>query len=105
MIAIHDIQERIETYIQDPPLSFMDLDTVRPHELVSQYLLELKGKGTMLSYSDHEIIEAWLVSASSLDDLLVALTDLAPAYLARDPQPRSLAGLKNRVLNRLAQMR
>lgn len=86
-------------------MSFMDLDKVRPQELVSQYLLELKGRGTMLSYTDHEIIEAWLVAAPSVDDLLVALTDLAPAYMARDPQPRSLAGLKTRVLNRLAQMR
>lgn len=86
-------------------MSFMDLDQIRPQELVSQYLLELKGKGTMLCYSDHEIVESWIAAAPSLDDLLVVLSDLAPSYLERVPQPRSLGGLKNRVLNRLAQMR
>jgi hypothetical protein len=90
---------------KDETLSFMDLDNARPQELVSQYLLELKGRGTMLSYSDHEIVEAWLAAARSLDDLLVVLSELAPPYLTREPKPRSLGGLKNRVLSRLAQMR
>ncbi|MEY4631734.1 MAG: hypothetical protein RIQ81_1854 [Pseudomonadota bacterium] len=86
-------------------MSFMDLSAARPQEVISQYLLELKGKGTMLSYSDHEVVEAWLSAAPALDDLLVVLSEFAPAYFARDPSPRSLGGLKNRVLKRLAQLR
>ncbi len=86
-------------------MSFMDLGNARPQELVSQYLLELRGKGTMLCYSDHEVLEVWIAAAASLDDLLVVLSELAPPYLEKIPAPRSMAGLKNRVLNRLAQMR
>jgi len=86
-------------------MSFMDLGSAKPQELISQYLLELKGQGTMLCYSDHEVVEAWIAVAPTLDDLLVVLSELAPPYLSRDPKPRSLGGLKNRVLNRLAQMR
>ncbi len=86
-------------------MSFMDLSAARPQEIVSQYLLELKGKGTMLSYADVEVVEAWLAAAPVLDDLLVVLSEFAPVYFAKDPQPRTLGGLKNRVLKRLAEMR
>lgn len=83
----------------------MDIENIRPQELICQYLLEMKGKGTILAYSDHEIVEAWLAAAPTVDDLLVILAELAPPYMARNPQPRSLAGLRKRVLDRLAGIR
>lgn len=86
-------------------MSFFDLDSANPGEIVSHYLIELAGRGTMLSYADHEIVQVWLAASRDLDELLVVLSDLGPDYFARRPKPRTLAGLKRPVLSRLAKTR
>lgn len=86
-------------------MSYLDIDHANPGEIVSHYLTELAGRGTLLSYSDHEIVGAWLSATRDLDQLLAILSELAPAYFQQNPKPRTLKGLKRQVLSRLSRLR
>lgn len=85
-------------------MSFIDLDKLSPQDLILQYVLECRGSGHFLPYSDHEIIASWLKATTDLDELLLVLSDVLPQFFEGDgkrDKPRSLTGANKLVLRRL----
>lgn len=86
-------------------MSFLDLDKLSPEDLILHYVLEVRGRGHFLPYSDYQIIDEWLLAVKDPDELLLVLADVLPDFFAKKAegggQPRSLAGARRLVLRRL----
>ncbi len=85
-------------------MSLVSYEDLNPEQLISQYVLECRGKGNMIALNDHYIISEWLKAAPSSDKLLLVLADILPEYFAKradKSQPPSLKGLQKKVLKKL----
>lgn len=85
-------------------MSFVDLDKLSPEDLILHYVLECRGRGHFLPYSDYQIIDDWLKVSPDADELLLVLSDVLPSFFQGDGKrdaPRSLGGANRRVLRRL----
>jgi hypothetical protein len=86
-------------------VSFLDLDRLSPADLVAQYVLECRGQGLFLPYTDHAVIGEWLAAAGDPDELLLILADVLPTFYAKAAakgrRPGSLAGVRRLVLSRV----
>jgi len=89
-------------------MSYVDVDTLRPPEMVAQYILACKGQALFLPYQDYAVIDEWLASTPGLDALLLILAEVVPPFFAvQGSRPgartrsRSLGGLRKLVLKRL----
>jgi hypothetical protein len=85
-------------------MSFGDFDQLTPSHLIAQYVLECRGVGQALPYTDYEIIEEWLAAAATADDLLLVLSDILPEFFSGEKKrskPRSLKGARKKVLRKL----
>jgi hypothetical protein len=59
-------------------MSIVDLNSMTPTGLVSQYIVELLGAGHCLSRDDVSRVDQWLTLSGSLDELLLVLEDILP---------------------------
>ncbi len=78
--------------------------TLSSSELVAQYVLECKGQGQFLPYSDYEIIKEWVTCSTDIDDLLLILDEILPRFFdpSKEKVPhRSLRGARKVVLKKL----
>ena len=85
-------------------MSFLDLDSLTPEDLVVQFVLECRGSGHFLPYLDYQVIEEWIAVATDADDLLLVLSDVLPNfYSGRDDgsKPKPLTSARRLVLSRL----
>jgi hypothetical protein len=86
-------------------VALVDLDKLSPVALIAQFVLEHRGEGQVLPYTDYAIIEEWVAASASPDDLLVILSDLLPAHFSpeqrRGSKPRSLKALRRKVLKKV----
>lgn len=85
-------------------MSYSDLSKANATELVSQYIIEYRGKGHFLPYQDYNIIRSWLKRVHSSDDLLLVLSEIIPEYYqkhADKTHPPSLAKIRKQVERRL----
>lgn len=86
-------------------MSFVDLDSLSPSALIAQYVLECRGQGHALPYSDYHVIEEWLDAAGDADELLLVLSETLPEHYEADRcsgrKPRPLAAMRKRILQRL----
>ncbi len=87
-------------------MSLYDFEQLSPHELVLNYLIEVRGQGFFFSPSDLKFIDQWLGICPSYEELLVILADEAEAYFdkshtkTRNPK-KSLYGLNKIVLRKI----
>jgi hypothetical protein len=72
-------------------------NTPAPEEMVTQFVLECKGKGNFLPYVDYELISSWLKSVSSVDELLLILSDILPKYFGDEGSKKQLSGVDKLV--------
>jgi len=83
-------------------MSIINLDGLPARELIAQYIIELKGSGHMLPYSDYEYIEIWLREVSdNSDTLLLVLSEILPDYFGEGDDKkarRSLKGVHKKVI-------
>ena len=92
-------------------VSYVDLENATPENVVAHFVLECRGGGAFLPYSDHQIVTEWLVASNGdLDELLVVLSEALPAYFsgadaAAKKRPRSLVGIRKIVQLRLEDRR
>lgn len=86
-------------------MSYLDLDQLTAQGLIVQYVVECRGKGFFLPYTDYEIIQTWLQSAADVDELLLILSEILPEFYAKkaatNAHPPSLAAVQRRVGERL----
>jgi len=85
-------------------MSIVHYDGLAPADFIKQYVLELRGKGTTLPYSDHEIIKEWINLSKNKDDLLLILSEILPDFFAKkiaNKHPPSLKGAHKKVLKKL----
>ncbi|MEZ4741325.1 MAG: hypothetical protein R3B45_02575 [Bdellovibrionota bacterium] len=79
----------------------LDLESLSPHELIAQYVIEVKGVGHMLPYSEYNLIELWLRELADADLLLLVLSEILPAYFEnarRSGRTLSLKGIHKKVM-------
>ena len=73
-------------------------------ELVSGYVVECRGKGHFLPYSDHEVIKNWIDHAPDADTLLSILDEVLPEFYSKHQDkscPPELRLLDTKVKKRL----
>lgn len=88
-------------------MSHVNLGSLTPRGLISQYVLECMGRGFFLPYEDYALIDEWLKLSPTTDDLLVLLSELLPDYFQKNKSgtsPRSLRGVNALVVDRLQQL-
>lgn len=68
-------------------------------EQITQLILECKGTGTFLPYSDYSIINEWIKNSASKDELMIILAEVLPEYFSGDRgNKKRLAGINKLVL-------
>ncbi len=90
-------------------MSIVDLDSMTPAGLVSQYIVELLGAGHCLSRDDMARVDYWLSLSASVDELLLVLDDVLPQRIdkARNSGRKitSLAWVHKTIQKRLSARR
>jgi hypothetical protein len=90
-------------------MSLIDLDSLPPADLIAQYILELKGSGNILPYTDYECIGAWLKELSNdSDQLLLILSEILPNYFSPEKpnnKRRNLKGVDKSVFKAIKEMK
>jgi hypothetical protein len=87
-------------------MTLMQLDSLSPQQLIAQYVIECRGQGLLLPYDEYEIIGQWLAASTSVDELLLILSDILPGYYRSEfpekrRRPKSLKSLHRRILKRI----
>ena len=82
-------------------MSHVDLENLNHAELIAQYVLECRGYGHTLPYTDYDIIRGWLQAAGSSDTLLVILSEVLPQHFA----PPGAQGTVTKANNRHSTLR
>lgn len=82
-------------------MSFLiDPERLRDQQLILHYVLECRGSGHFLPYTDHAIIDHWLKVCPDADRLLLTLADHLPDYYAKHaskPVMPSLKGISRKI--------
>ncbi len=69
--------------------------------MISDFVIECRGKGHFLPPSEIEMIRKWLDLTPEVDTLILTLSNILPAYFAKhaDKQfPQSLRGIDRKVI-------
>ena len=85
-------------------MSLVDLENLSPQELITQYVLECRGRGHCLPYDDYEVISYWLTLVDDPDELLVTLSEILPQYYttnAKNGHPPPLKRVRNLIGKKL----
>ena len=75
--------------------------------MVQTFIIECRGQGVQLPYSDLQIISDWIKAAPNPDLLLLTLSELVPEYYEAKAErriPPSLKGLDRKVTRRLSDL-
>ena len=93
-------------------MSYVDVEGLRPPELVAHYILACQGQDLFLPYQDYAVIDEWLQAAPDVDALLLILAELLPPFFGGKDQRsgaqakvKSMVGLRKLVLRRLRDLR
>jgi hypothetical protein len=76
-------------------------------QMVEQFIIDCRGSGVQLPYSDLAIILGWIEATAKPDLLLVALADLIPEYFEKNATrriPPSLKGIDRSVQRRVREL-
>ncbi len=75
-------------------------DDLSPAQLVTEFVLAHKNRGSFLSAHDYHLIQKWLAHCPDVDFLLLLLSDKLPALFAHNPR-RSLQALDKTIMHRI----
>lgn len=82
-------------------MSFIPPEQLDGPNLITQFILEYRGRGHFLPYDDHRIVKRWISAAGDADSLLLVLSDLIPKFFAASTalgkHPPSLSRLDKKV--------
>lgn len=85
-------------------MSLIDSNQLSDEAMITQLILECRGEGLFLPYSDHQIIQNWISTYPDFDRLLLILADLLPQVYkeekARGKRPK-LQSIDRLVRSRL----
>lgn len=86
-------------------MTLLNLDALGPAELISQYVIQLRGKGHTLPYDDYEFINQWLNTGIDSEQLLLVLSDILPELYENEDSakriPSSLRKVHKRVMKKI----
>lgn len=89
-------------------MSLIDPDLLADQQLITQYILECRGRGHFLPYKDYEIIRHWLTLCPDANRLLLLLSEILPQHFERfrdQPFPPGLQSVDRQVTRCLSQRR
>ncbi len=81
-------------------MSYVSLDNLSDVSLITQFIIEYRGRGHFLPYTEHKFITKWLDLAGNTDNLLLILADIVPDFYARHAtrmHPPSLQRIDRKV--------
>lgn len=65
-------------------MSFLDIDNLSPLDLVTQYILEVRGRGHFVTREESTLIQAWLEIAGNQPEIVIlALESILPERLIK----------------------
>lgn len=88
-------------------MSYYNLETTHPQDVIVSYVLELSRQGCFLPYGDYEIVGKWLKRVEGdVDELLLVLSEVLPDYYSSksssgNRRRRNLSGAYKLVMNLL----
>lgn len=80
----------------------MNDNELSPAQLVAEFVLAHKSRGSFLSHHDYRVIQKWLDHCPDVDLLLLLLSDKLPALFERNPRS-SLSALDKTIMRRIEQ--
>lgn len=86
-------------------MSYLHVDSLSDINIITQFVVEYRGRGHFLPYDEHRFISKWLTLAGDCDSLLLILSDIVPEFYERHSSrshPPSLARLDRKVTQILA---
>lgn len=75
-------------------------DDLSPAQLVAEFVLAHKNRGSFLSHHDYSLIQKWLDHCPEVDFLLLLLSDQLPSLYARRPRS-SLQAIDKTIMRRI----
>lgn len=81
------------------------VDSTLDASLVLQYILEIRGRGLILPYEDHELVQNWLKLSQDHTSLLVILSELLPAFFEKSDRPMPLRFVDKKVRQKMREYR
>ncbi len=72
-----------------------------PAQLIAEFVLAHKNRGSFLSYHDYCLIQKWLDYCPEVDFLLLLLSDKLPSLFERNPRS-ALQPIDKTIMRRLA---
>ena len=78
----------------------MNNDDLSPAQLVAEFVLAHKNRGSFLSYHDYRLIQKWLDHCPDVDLLLLLLSDKLPPLFAHNPSS-SLQAIDKTIMRRI----
>ena len=82
-------------------MSYIPPEQLDGHNLITQFIIEYRGRGHFLPYDDNLLIKKWLVFAGDADTLLLILSEIVPKFfgaaLAQGKHPPALQRLDRKV--------
>ena len=87
-------------------MSFVDIDNLSPLDLVTQYVLEVRGRGHFITREESSLIQSWLDIAGNQPEIVIlALEGILPERLAKAREANkknvSMAGINKSVRKKL----
>ncbi|MFK7872251.1 MAG: hypothetical protein AB8C84_03635 [Oligoflexales bacterium] len=78
-------------------------DELPVHEMIGQYVLELRGKGVCLPFQDYHIIQGWVRAAQGHNEQLLSLVEdrLSKYYEGKQDRPPSLKRVDASILKEI----
>ncbi len=78
--------------------------TASARQLICQYIIETRGQGLFLSYTDYEVVDRWLSLCEGDEDILLfILSEVLPSYYRASSNRsfRSLKALEQNISKRI----
>lgn len=71
--------------------------------MIADFIIENRGQGHYLPYTDYSLIEGWIKAAKNIDDLLLILAEELPRYFEKQSGqiPKSISGINKKILKKL----
>lgn len=91
-------------------MSLLDVDRLSPLDLVTQYILEIRGRGHFVTREESTLIQSWLELAGNRpEDLILILEEILPERLdkakAANKKNVTMAGINRSVRKKLEDRR
>lgn len=87
-------------------MSFMDVDQLSPLDLITQYVLEVRGRGHFVTREESSVIQSWLDLAGNQPEIVIlVLAEIFPDRLAKALAAKrknvTMAGINRSVRKKL----